>query len=584
MLSRIEIRDFALIEQAILTPETGLLILTGETGAGKSILIDAIGALGGGKVGRDVIRHGQERAAVEAVFTDPQQDLPADLLSELGLAESADPDETSPGELILSREILASGKTVCRVNGRMVSLSVLRDIASFLIDIHGQHDQQAIFRTETHLSMLDRYGAEPVSAALQGWDAILHEYQACRRQLNALGQDPSERARRVDMLRYQTSEIEAARPRPGEDEKLSQRRKIVANAEKISLALSEACDLLNGDSSDTILQRLALVASRVDPATAMIPELSDTTAQIRESLYTLQNAAGDLRSALENVESDPGELERIDERLDQLFKLKKKYGGSLEAVLQFHQQARRQLDELADGEALFDRLQKQKTMIRQRLLEAGNLLSGLRRSAADRLEQQITRELGDLGMKGVRFAVSIEPMDDSQDSFSRNGLDKIEFLISANPGEPVKPLTRIASGGEASRIMLAIKSVLADADRIPVLIFDEIDAGVSGRTASRVAIKLSQLAKNRQIFCITHLAQIAAMADQHLLIEKTSDDEKTRTRLTELDAQGRLEELARLLSGGVGDQTARLLADQLLQQAASIKSGDVPAGREPLAN
>ncbi|HAL74698.1 MAG TPA: DNA repair protein RecN [Clostridiales bacterium] len=564
MLARIEINDFALIEKAVLTPGSGLLILTGETGAGKSILIDAIGALSGSKVGRDVIRHGQSRAMVEAVFTEPSHDLPDGLLTQLGLAGD-DPDEDLTDELILSREIQASGKSVCRVNGRLVALSVLRDISSYLIDIHGQHDQQAIFRTETHLSILDRYAGDPVSEATKAWQMIMSEFQTCLRQLNALGQDPAERARRVDMLRYQIQEIEAARPKTGEDDRLAQRRKIVANAEKITIALSEACELLNGDSSVTILTSLARVANRIEPATALLPELAETACQIRENLYALQNAAAELRDALEHVECDPGELEKIDERLDQLFRLKKKYGGTLEAVLQFHQQARQQLDDLADGEAQFEKLTKQKDLIRLRLIAAGRRLSALRRSAAEQLEQHIARELGDLGMKGIRFAVSIEELSTNQDHYAGSGLDKIEFLISANPGEPLKPLIRIASGGEASRIMLAIKSILAEADRIPVLIFDEIDTGVSGRTASRVADKLSQLSRHRQIFCITHLAQIAAMADQHLLIEKISDEETTRTQLTELDADGRKEELARLLSGGVGDQTARQLASQLLE-------------------
>lgn len=574
MLARIEIHDFALIEKAVLTPGPGLLILTGETGAGKSILIDAIGALCGGKVGRDMIRHGQERASVEAVFLNPLQSLPSGLLQKLGLHDENEPGEDELTELILSREIQMTGKTICRINGRLVSQSVLRELAAGLIDIHGQHDQQAIFRTETHLQMLDRYGARPVFEALKAWESALQEFQACQRQLNSLGQDPAERARRVDMLRYQIQEIESARPKPGEDEKLTQRRKIVANAEKISLALSEACELLNGDSSGTILSELSQVVGRVEPATAMLPELAETALQIRESLYSLQNAAGDLRNALESVECDPGELERLDERLDLLYRLKKKYGGTIDGVLQFNQQARSQLEQLADGEALFEKLQKQKSVIRQRLMTHGSKLTELRREAADRLEGHIARELGDLGMKGIRFAVSIESSDTAQDQFAKTGLDKVEFLISANPGEPLKPLARIASGGEASRIMLAVKSILAEADRIPVLIFDEIDTGVSGRTAGRVAAKLQQLARGRQVFCITHLAQIAAMADQHLLIEKSTSEGTTRTGIQTLDGDGRQSELARLLSGGVGDAAARQLALQLLQQADEFRCSD----------
>jgi DNA repair protein RecN (Recombination protein N) len=574
MLARIEIRDFALIEKAVLTPGCGLLILTGETGAGKSILIDAIGALGGGKVGRDIVRHGQDRATVEAVFQDADRYLPPEVLRDLGLIDPEDPDSEGLSELILSREIQQSGKTACRVNGRLVSLSVLRDLTAGLIDIHGQHDQQAIFKAETHLQMLDRFGAEPVADAFKIWESALNDFTACQRQLNSLGQDPAERARLADMLRFQTEEIEAARLKAGEDEKLTQRRKIVANAGKISAALAESCELLNGDSSASILASLGQLVNRVEPATALLPDLAETLSQVRESLYTLQNSALDLRNALEAVECDPGELERIDARLDMLFRLKKKYGGSVEAVMQFGREARLRLDDMADSEARFDKLQKQKVALRQKLITAGERLTAVRRQAADRLEKAIARELEDLGMKGVRFAVNLEPVDPGHDQFAKSGLDRTEFLISANPGEPLKPLVRIASGGEASRIMLAIKSILARADQIPVLIFDEIDSGVSGRTAGRVAAKLQMLSRDRQIFCITHLAQIAAMADQHILIEKSSSEGETRTHLHPLDDQGRVSELARLLSGGVGDDTARELAARLLEQANEFRLGE----------
>ncbi len=574
MLSRIEIHDFALIENAVLTPEAGLLIMTGETGAGKSILIDAIDALGGGRVGRDMIRHGQDRATVEAVFLDPAPFLPLETRQSLGFSED---DDLS--ELILSREIQSSGKSVCRVNGRLVPLNVLRDLSACLIDIHGQHDQQAIFKTDTHLQLLDRYGAEPVTKAALAYQAVLADFQIILRQLAALGQDPAERARMTDMLRYQTEEIAAARIKPDEDEKLAQRRKLVANAEKISLALSEACELLNGDSSSTVLSNLAQIVSRVEPSTALLPELNETGEQLKEALYSLQNVAGDLRTALEAVECDPSELERLDERLDLLYRLKKKYGGTLEAVQAFFAQATEQLEQMADGDEQFEKLQKEKLLIRQQLIDLGGQLSERRRQAAKELEVHITRELVDLGMKDVRFAVSIEPADATHDQFAKTGLDKIEFLISANPGEPLKPLVRIASGGEASRIMLAVKSILSLADQIPVLIFDEIDTGVSGRTAGRVAAKLQQLARGRQVLCITHLAQIAAMADQHLLIEKAAADGKTRTSLHLLDRSGRESELARLLSGGVGDTTARELAAQLLGQADQFRRSETAPDR-----
>ncbi len=575
MLTCIEIADFVLIDRTVINPGQGLLILTGETGAGKSILVDAIGALSGGKIDRDVIRHGQNRASVEAVFSNSSRYLPEELVERLGLFD----DPSCADELILSREILLSGKSVCRINGRMVTLAALREISSFLIDIHGQHDQQSIFQTETHIQLLDRFGGEPISLALQEYQAIFHEYQVCLQQIAELGQDPAERARLLDMLAFQIKEIEAARIKPEEDEKLALRRKIVANAEKIRAALSEAYALLDGDSADTVLGNLGQIVNRVDLAVRHLPDLAESQSQIAEALFNLQNVAGDIRSALDSAETDPGELERIDERLDQLFRLKKKYGGSLVNIALFFKQARDKLDQLSDGEALYEKLQQKKLGLQQQLLFLGKKLTQCRVQAATSLEQKITGELGDLGMKGLRFSVNFTPVDVGTNQFSKAGLDRVEFLISPNPGEPLRPLAKIASGGEASRIMLAIKAILAQADQIPVLIFDEIDTGVSGRTAGKVAEKLHQLSGNRQVFCITHLAQIAAMADTHILIEKNATEGKTRTNLLELNKTDREAEIARLLSGGVGDSTAKQLAGQLLTAAEKLRQSAVPIGK-----
>ncbi len=569
MLERIEIHDVALIETAVLHPGDGLLVLTGETGAGKSILIDAIGALTGNKTKRDMIRFGQDRATIEAVFTNYTIALPTNLLDELGLSPDDDPDTE---ELLLSREILASGKTICRINGRVVPLGLLRDVASYLIDIHGQHDQQAIFKTETHLHLLDRYGAQPLADALTAWQEIYVDYQTCRRKLQTLGTDPAERARRVDILEYQIREIEAAGIYAGEDEKLLLRRRVLANTEKIKSALAEALETLSGENETVILNGLSRTSSRLDIVAAHLPDLAETADQVRESLYNLQSATGDIRAALDDLEIMPGELEKLDERIDQLTMLKRKYGGTLTSVLQFQQIAREELAELEDSEALFNNLTKQKDQLGQQLIDQGHHLSRCRQEAAAGLERHITRELHDLGMKGVRFAVCFAPVQDNPDLAGRYGLDQVEFLISANPGEPMKPLVRIASGGEASRIMLAIKSILAEADRIPVLIFDEIDAGVSGHTAEKVADKLMRLSRTRQIFCITHLAQIAAMADQHILIEKTVRSDQTRTRLHPLDHADQRREIARLLAGSSGEKEAEILASKLLDQAATSKS------------
>ena len=561
MLTRVEIRDFALIEHVCLEPGQGLLILTGETGAGKSILIDAIGALTGGRISRDMIRHGASFAAVEAVFEITRNMLPDELIEQLDMSD--EPVQ----ELILAREIASSGKSTCRINGRLASLSLLKEIAQYLIDIHGQHDQQAIFRIDSHLQLLDRFGGEPVSSAWQFYLDLLQHFQACLKEIAALGSDPAERARQLDLLKYQFDEINDAALKEDEDELLAQRRRIIANAAKVREALTDACELIAGDQSESILARLSLAAVRVDAVNRQTGALDETAARLTEAIDMLEDAAAELRDFLEDSDADPEELERLDERLDLIFRLKKKYGGSVAAVLEYGRLAEENFERLSGGEARYEQLQTEKEQWRRKLIQAGRQLSALRREAGSRLEQLICSELADLGMKNARFEVHFADIAESPATFSRSGLDEVEFLLSANRGEPVRQLARIASGGEASRIMLAIKTILAQADRIPVLIFDEIDTGVSGRTAGKVGEKLLQLSSGRQIFCITHMAQIAAMADQHWLIEKNSDLNRTWTVLKELDPADRESELARLLSGGIGDDAAHQLAGSLLDQA-----------------
>jgi DNA repair protein RecN (Recombination protein N) len=443
----------------------------------------------------------------------------------------------------------------------------LKDLAQYLIDIHGQHDQQAIFRVESHLQLLDRFGGEPVSAAWQVYLDQLQQDQACVREIASLGSDPAERARQIDLLQYQVDEINDAALQDGEDEKLTQRRRIIANAAKIRDALIDACELIAGDQPDSILARISQASARVDAANRQTGAFEEPSARLAEAMDLLEGAAADLRDFLDDGDADPQELERLDERLDVIFRLKKKYGGTLAAVLEFGRQAAKEHERLSGGEARYELLQGEKEKWRGKLMLAARRLSALRREAGARLEQLICSELADLGMKNASFEVHFGEIPDEPASFGRSGLDDVEFLLSANRGEPVRPLARIASGGEASRIMLAIKTILAQADRIPVLIFDEIDTGVSGRTAGKVGEKLLQLSSGRQVFCITHMAQIAAMADQHWLIEKNSDLSRTWTGLRELDRVEREGELARLLSGGIGDEAAHRLAESLLDQA-----------------
>lgn len=579
MLIHLHVQDFALIESLDLQPETGLSIITGETGAGKSILVDAILALLGGRMSRDQIRSGQQSCRIEALF----QLQPGVL--DLQLAEQLELEDLlagNPQELLLVREYNQNGRSVFRLNDRIITSATARIVSSALLDIHGQHDNQLIFDAGTHLDLLDRFAGKPVAAARLHWQDALGDYNRCSAELAELGLDPAARARAVDTLQYQVSEIDAAQIKPNEDEQLQEQRRVRQNQERIVQALSEGADLLSADNG--AVYSLAEALSRVDYIARYSERLAKLRQPLTEALELARTTASELTDALQRIELDPAALERIDERLDVLYRLKSKYGmgtasndstpaagtPSLEKVLAYRQKAASRLATLLAGEKRARELNTELARIQEELISAGEQLHQARTAAGAELAQRITCELSDLGMKSVRFSVHFENLV-KQPPFRSSGLDKLEFLLSPNPGEPERPLARIASGGEAARIMLAIKVILARADRTPVLIFDEIDTGVSGQTAIRVAEKLSALAHGRQVLCITHLPQIAALADQHFLIAKQVEAERTRTKITALTAEGRLDEIARLLSGGTGADQARSLAQELLKSGEKFR-------------
>lgn len=559
MLARVEIRDFALIEQAVLEPQNGLLVISGETGAGKSILIDAIGALLGNKLTKDMIRYGQAKATVEALFTDVDKYLPQSLLNDLEINVQED--------LILAREINQQGRSLCRINGRLASQSLLRLTAACLIDIHGQNDHQTIFKPDTHLKLLDRFGKTQSCGAFHDYKQARTLCLDLKKQLGDLGTDPAERARQLDLLEYQIEEIETAALRPGEEEKLQKKQRILASLERIQDSLEGAYALISADQDDCVPALLAQACEHLEFPAKHIEAAKNCYEDISSIIDQLSVHASDIREMLDKYQAQPGELEKIQERLEKIAKLKKKYGNSFEEISQYLFRAITRRDQLSEGEVRFSNLRKQldESMVVLRT-SAENLFES-RKQAAASLEKGIAGQLADLGMKNVRFAVDITHNEPSEETLNKQEFDQAAFLISANPGEPLKPLAQIASGGEASRILLAIKTILADVDDVPVLIFDEIDTGVSGHTAGMVASKLKQISKTRQVFCITHMAQIAAYADKHLLIEKSTDGIATSTSLSELDHEGRSSELARLLSGGIADKKARELAQQLLEAA-----------------
>ncbi len=583
MLIHLHVQDFALIENLDLQPETGLSIITGETGAGKSILVDSILALLGGRMSRDQIRGGQSACRIEALFQLQPGVLDSELAEQLELADLL---AGNPQELLLVREYNQNGRSVFRLNDRIITSATARRVSSALLDIHGQHDNQLIFDAGTHLDLLDRFASKPVALARQQWQAVLAEYNQCSAELAELGLEPAARARAVDMLQYQVNEIDAAQIKPNEDEQLQEQRRVRQNQERIVKALGEGTELLSADEG--AVYSLAEALSRVDYIARYSEKLAKLRQPLTEALELSRTVAGELNDALQRIDLDPKALERIDERLDVLYRLKSKYGvGScatetnagtgvaavaptLERVLVYRQKAASRLAALLAGEKRAKELNAELARIQEHLISTGKQLHAARLAAAEDLAERITCELSDLGMKSVRFSVHFAELADKP-PFRSSGLDRLEFLLSPNPGEPERPLARIASGGEAARIMLAIKVILARADRTPVLIFDEIDTGVSGQTAIRVGEKLSALANGRQVLCITHLPQIAALADQHFLIEKQVEAERTRTSITALTNEGRLEEIARLLSGGTGAGQARSLALELLKSGEKFR-------------
>ena len=560
MLSLLHIENIAVISEADIAFERGFNVLTGETGAGKSIVIDAIGAIMGERASRDLIRTGARSARVTAVFQDVP---PLDWFEAQGIS----PDEN--GELLLERVIQGDGKNVCRVNGRSVLVTQLRELGCQLLNIHGQHDGQQLLDEECHLDYLDSFGGTGESRGLfrQAYEKV----RALQKERDALRMDDGEKARRMDTLTYQIGELERAQLRVGEDEELSRRREVLRNAERLIEAVEAAWQALTGgDEVEGAVSLMMEAEDRLEQAGRYsdgLRELAEKAAQLRCDAEDLAELVRDARGALDLY---PGELDELEERLDKLYRLKKKYGGSAEEMLAYLDRCRQELDMIRFSEDRMAQLDTEVEKALEKAREQGKLLSTQRRSAADRLAGRIQSELRELDMPRVRFQVEFAPKD-APDGMDASGMDTVRFLMSANVGEDLKPIHKIASGGELSRIMLALKNVLAETEQVTTLIFDEVDAGVSGRAAGKVARKLFQVSGSKQVLCVTHLPQIAAMGDVHFSVEKGEQDGRTYTRVDRLDRPRRREELARL-SGG--DVSAVMLdgAEELLAAAEKFKT------------
>ena len=552
MLQLLHIENIAVIERADIELEDGLTVLSGETGAGKSIVIDAVGAVLGRRVSRDLVRAGAEKGFVSAVFTGLPPALCA-LLEETALAG----DE--PDTLHIQRQITADGKSSCRVNMKPVTAAVLRQLAPYLIDIHGQNDGQKLLDEQHHIDYLDGYAED--GALLDAYRPKYQALLALRREITALETGEQERLQRIDMLSFHKEEIEQAALQPGEDETLAQRKAYFDHAGKIAAALSAARQALSGD--DEAGGACALLDQAAD-ALAGLREVSDAFDSLAEQAEEVRLLAADLRDSIVSrsghMDFSPAERELVEQRLDLIYRLKQKYGGTLAEIAAYHEKITAELETLADSDNRRDQLRAQ---YRAELAEAKQLAAQLteaRRQAAARLEAEIVRELAGLDMDKVKMRIAVH-------TGAAHGCDTVTFEISVNPGEPEKPLSKVASGGELSRIMLALKNVLTAGEDVGMLIFDEIDTGVSGHAAQQIARKLSAIAKKKQTLCVTHLPQIAAMGDHHLRITKSVRDGRSYTDVTPLDRAQRIDELARLLSGEQISDAARRNAEALLDGA-----------------
>lgn len=539
MLEHLHIRNVVLIKESEISFGDGLNILTGETGAGKSMIIDSLQFALGGRAGKDFLRHGEKQAAVEALFSVQSQAL-TEKLAENGIVPEED------GTLLITRTLSEAGKSVCRINGSTVTVGMLKEIAEDMIDIYGQHEHQSLLNPVKHIRLLDRFCGAGFGEAMEEYKNSRQRLKDLEKQLTILIGDESQREQRMDMLLFQKEEIEAAELQEGEEDALLEQKKRLSSMERLIRLTGESVTLLydGDDRAPSACDQLGDALAKLQEAAEYDAALSPLADALADGYAAVEDCARELKREAEEQEADPEELERIEERLQLFYKLKRKYGGSIEAVLEFYEKAVQELEFLSNSSEKAAELSAKKAAEEKRLSALAETLTARRRATAEQVEEQIETALHDMEMKHARFHIQIEEKAD----WGADGKDKVEFLISANAGEPLKPLAKIASGGEMSRVMLALKTVLVDADEIGTFIFDEIDTGVSGRTARRVGEKMRFLGGKRQLLCITHLPQIAAMADNHFLIEKESDAGETVTRVTALDEEGAVREVARLMN------------------------------------
>jgi DNA repair protein RecN (Recombination protein N) len=560
MLRELAIRNLAVIENVSVTFHEGFHVLSGETGAGKSIVIDALALAAGGRGAVEMIRHGADRAEVEALFDLPVEHPVWSVLDKIGI--HADPSEP----LLIRRELQAQGKSSARINGQQVTLTMLREVGEYLVNIHGQHEHQSLLKTDRHLEWLDQFAGVALAGAKADYQATFAQYQEVRGERRSLEEKARQSMQMLDLYRYQLEEIDRARLVPGEDESLLEERRKLSHAEKLMDAVSEAHDQLYGSKG---IAALSKALSRLQDIVKVDPsKLEPLVEQLQSAYYTVEDAAYQLRDYREQIEFNPERLAQIEQRLDLLHGLKRKYGETIDDILAYKMKIQTEIERLDNREERLQELESLERRLHDTLIAQAGKLTALRQDAAEKLSRAIMEELHDLQMEHAVFTVKLEPGD-----LTASGAETAEFLLSTNRGEPPKPLAKIASGGEMSRVMLALKAIFAHLDRIPVLVFDEVDTGLSGRAAQAVADKLARLSGKCQVFSITHLPQVACMADHQYEISKSVNREgRTVTNVRELIGEERVEELARLLGGVEVTDKTRHHAQEMLALANRQKN------------
>lgn len=549
MLLELSIRNFAIIKSVTISFQKGLNILTGETGAGKSIIIDALGLLLGGRASSDLVRYGESRAEVEGLFELPPGHPAFSVCESFGVQAEQD------GTLLVRRDISSQGKSIIRINGQLVTLAILRELGPWLVTVHGQHDTHMLMQTDKHIHWLDSYGESRLGSAKQEYAQLYASYSKTRQDLERMSRNERELVQRIDLLQYQLNEIEAASLTPGEDEKLSLQRKKWINIEKIFSGIRDAYRSLHGDQRG--LDWLGHAMSELERISSYEEQLLPVLENVQSAYYQIEDAVHQLRQLSERLDFEPEQLQEVERRLDLIQSLKRKYGKNVDEILEYAATIQDELDEMHHYDDRLQQLEKRLAELAADLAVEAAELSMIRKSCAEQLAAEIEQQLRELHMERARFAIDVRQVPDENGvdiegttwRVDANGIDTVEFLISPNPGEPLRPLAKIASGGELSRVMLAIKTILAGTDQVQTMIFDEVDTGVSGRAAQAIAEKLARVAQQRQVLCITHLPQVASLADAHYLIQKEMSEHETMTVVHRLTDEERVIELARMLGG-----------------------------------